>query len=189
MPCKNHPLIEDGLVRCARCAEPFCSDCVVELGGQPFCAACKAERSRDLRAGTAAAVSGTLRLATIGRRFAVLIPLGAFDPKQQENPMAIFASIAFQLGIALVGFVANVVYQGLMLSHGGQTLGKKAMSIKVVTPEGRDITTKQAWIRPLVQQAFGLLSCFGIVNYLTAFGAERTCIHDMAAKTRVVDWP
>ncbi|HXU45700.1 MAG TPA: RDD family protein [Thermoanaerobaculia bacterium] len=212
MPCKNHPLIEDGLVRCARCAEPFCSDCVVELGGQPFCAACKAERLRDLRAGTAAAVSGTLRLATIGRRFgalfldglilglplsilllialfAVLIPLGAFDPKQQENPMAIFASIAFQLGIALVGFVANVVYQGLMLSHGGQTLGKKAMSIKVVTPEGRDITTKQAWIRPLVQQAFGLLSCFGIVNYLTAFGAERTCIHDMAAKTRVVDWP
>lgn len=40
MNCKNHP----GVVatdRCTGCAEPFCSNCLVEIQGQKYCAACK----------------------------------------------------------------------------------------------------------------------------------------------------
>ncbi len=40
MQCKNHPTAA-AADRCAGCAEPFCADCLVEIQGQKYCAACK----------------------------------------------------------------------------------------------------------------------------------------------------
>jgi uncharacterized RDD family membrane protein YckC len=72
-----------------------------------------------------------------------------------------------------------------MLSSRGQTLGKMAVGIKVVTPEGQEIGAGQAWARALVRQVF--FSYFALVNVLPAlFTKQRTAVHDLAAKTRVV---
>ena len=49
MACPNHPEIATDLIVCSGCAREFCHDCVVELGGQQFCATCKEERVRDLK--------------------------------------------------------------------------------------------------------------------------------------------
>jgi hypothetical protein len=38
--CKNHPNIP-AVDRCAGCAEPFCSNCLVEIHGQKYCGSCK----------------------------------------------------------------------------------------------------------------------------------------------------
>ncbi len=177
----------------------------------PFCAECKVQRLLDLQAG-AAATGGPLRLATIGRRFVAIlldgiflgiplvaitmiamfgfmIPAGLMKPGAEPNGFLLGMQLALQLGLMGFGFVAGILYYGIQIARSGQTFGKRIIGIKVVSPDGSDVRPSQAWIRALVQQAFGLLSCFGIINYLTAFGAERTCIHDMAAKTRVVDWP
>ena len=78
--------------------------------------------------------------------------------------------------------------EGFMLSRGGQTIGKKAMNIKVVTAEGAEMTKAQAWGRVAARQVLGLVPCLGLIDYLVAFGQERTTIHDMMAKTRVVNW-
>jgi uncharacterized RDD family membrane protein YckC len=60
-----------------------------------------------------------------------------------------------------------------------------AVGIKVVTPEGQDIGAGQAWGRALVRQVF--FSYFALINYLPAlFTKQRTAVHDLAAKTRVV---
>ena len=76
-----------------------------------------------------------------------------------------------------------------MLGSSGQTLGKKIMKIKVVNPDGSDITSGQAWGRSAMRIVFQQLSCFGILaNYLVAFGQERTTLQDRIAKTRVVNW-
>ncbi len=40
MTCKNHP-DTPAVDRCAGCAEPFCSDCLVEMHGQKYCGSCK----------------------------------------------------------------------------------------------------------------------------------------------------
>jgi hypothetical protein len=40
MECKNHPGIQ-AFDRCAGCAEPFCANCLVDIQGQRYCAACK----------------------------------------------------------------------------------------------------------------------------------------------------
>src|SRR5580698_6726460 len=40
MECKNHPSIP-AIDRCAGCAEPFCGDCLITIGGKKYCGACK----------------------------------------------------------------------------------------------------------------------------------------------------
>jgi uncharacterized RDD family membrane protein YckC len=200
MPCKNHPFVEDRLTRCSVCAEAFCPDCIVEIGGLPYCLTCKTEAMRDLRSGVP---TRELDLATIGRRFgalwidgivitlplmivifALLVPLGMVD-KPSDN----FTPLMFMYnGITTLLLLGSyILYEGLMLGAGGQTLGKKALNIKVVTLDGGEISRGQAWTRAAMRQVFGLVPCLGLVDYLVAFGQERSCVHDIVAKTRVVN--
>jgi len=79
-----------------------------------------------------------------------------------------------------------VLYQGFMLKARGQTLGKMALSIKVVTPEGRPLAPRAAWLRAVSQTVLATC-CLGAVDMLVGvFTWERTCLHDLFAKTRVV---
>lgn len=204
MPCKNHPFVEDRLTRCSRCAEAFCPDCIVEIGGLPYCLSCKTESMRDLRSGVP---SGELDMASVFRRFVaifidglivlipililaflVLLPLGLVDAQGEVEGLppvfAILGNLFVSLGVAAI----YILYEGLMLASGGQTVGKKAMKIKVVTAEGRELPSGQAWGRAASRQILGIVPCLGLIDYLVAFGQERTTIHDMMAKTRVVNW-
>jgi len=204
MPCKNHPLVEEPLVRCARCGEAFCPNCIVAIGGSPYCAVCKGEILGDLRSGRPA--TGP-ELASIGRRFGaifldglivglpmmvvivgVFAMLGLFSGFSQGKPPDIGLFWTMEGVIFLVAFVVWVLYEGLMLARDGQTLGKKAMHVRVVSAEGGPLSRGQAFGRASLRQVIGIVPCLGLVNYLTAFGQERTCIHDMAARTRVINW-
>jgi uncharacterized RDD family membrane protein YckC len=193
MACVNHPAATVGLVRCRRCGQTFCRSCVVALRGQYYCARCKAEQVRDIQSGTEA---GVLELASIGRRFGALW-VDSVLLMLVLMPLSIAAGVAAGaagkaepgLGFSFLVMVAAAgvmfVYEGLMLASRGQTLGKMAVGIKVVTPEGRDIVGGQAWGRALTRQVF--FSYFALVNYLPAlFTKQKTAIHDLAAKTRVV---
>jgi uncharacterized RDD family membrane protein YckC len=83
--------------------------------------------------------------------------------------------------------IGQFVYEGLMLAARGQTVGKIAMKVKVVRPDGSDISTGQAWGRAAMRHV--LVSCLCIINYLPAFFTlEKTTLHDMVASTRVVNW-
>lgn len=204
MPCKNHPLVEEPLVRCARCGEAFCPNCIVEIGGSPYCAVCKSEILGDLRAGRPA--TGP-ELASIGRRFGalfldgliltlpltvvlvtILAMLGLLGSDARGRPPDFALILAFEGMIFLVQLVSWVLYEGLMLRGGGQTVGKKAMRIRVVSAEGSPLSPGQAFGRAAMRQVLGMVPCLGLVNYLTAFGEQRTCIHDMVARTRVITW-
>ncbi|HEX5715602.1 MAG TPA: RDD family protein [Thermoanaerobaculia bacterium] len=204
MPCKNHPFVEDRLTRCSRCAEAFCPDCIVEIGGLPYCLSCKTESMRDLRSGVPL---GELDMASVGRRFLaifidglivmlpviilaflVLLPLGLIDAQEEVEGLPPALAIFGNLLVSLGGAVIYILYEGLMLASGGQTVGKKAMKIKVVSAEGRELTSGQAWGRAASRQILGIVPCLGLIDYLVAFGQERTAIHDMMAKTRVVNW-
>ena len=205
MPCKNHPLVEDRLACCSRCAEAFCPDCIVEIGGLPYCLLCKAESMRDLRSGVA---FRRLDLASFGRRFAAIL----IDGLLVSLPILIPAALVFLLlrlanaqdrmgeilasedSIFPAGFLTlgggflYFHYEGLMLASGGQTVGKRAMRVKVVTAAGGDITAGQAWSRAVLRQILALAPGMGVIDYLAAFGLERATLHDRVAKTRVVNW-
>lgn len=40
MQCKNHPQTT-ATTRCARCAEAFCPNCLVDIHGKSYCGSCK----------------------------------------------------------------------------------------------------------------------------------------------------
>ncbi len=202
MPCKNHPFVEEQLTRCSRCGESFCPDCVVAIGGYPYCAACKVESLRDLRSGVP---THQLELASIGKRFLALIidnlllsipivilfiaaaiPLGLFSSESAPEAAA-GAMLLLQGVFTLLILGGGICYEGFMLANGGQTVGKKVLKIKVVTPEGNDISRGQAWGRAAMRQVISVFCC-AFLDYLFAFGEEKACIHDHVAKTRVVDW-
>jgi len=192
--CTNHPAISQGILRCTRCGRPFCPNCVIRLRGFVYCAGCKGEQVRDIQSGS---VTGELELATLGRRF------GAMWIDSLLGTVVVFGGLmliglvmasaaqsqatgnAFNLAAIVFGFGFAFVYEGALLQLlGGQTLGKRALGIKVVTPDGGDIGAGQAWARAFVRTFFNY---FVIIDYLpAAFTKQRTCLHDLIAKTRVV---
>ena len=195
MPCKNHPSVEGPLWRCSRCGELFCQDCVVHFGGQTLCAPCKTEAMLDLRAGVS---PSHLELATLGSRVAALLIDGCVVYIPLTLIFLIFLIPLFVMGgddpppwffvlQLLFGFGSAgiwIAYEGLMLEKSGQTIGKRVLKIKVVTPEGDGVTRKQAFLRAGIRQLLYMF-CF-IIDYVTVFGQDRTCVHDQAARTRVV---
>jgi uncharacterized RDD family membrane protein YckC len=192
MLCRTHIDVAEGVRRCARCGTPYCPDCLVELSGRPYCATCKSEQLLDVRSGVDR--SGAIDLASRWNRFGavfldgllVAVPmyalLGVFvywpQSQGQTPPLwANFISIPFAL--------LSVLYEGLMMQYkDGQTLGKMALKVRVVRPDGSSISTGQAWGRTLIRMVLG---CLWIVDYIPAFFTqEKTTLHDMAAGTRVV---
>jgi uncharacterized RDD family membrane protein YckC len=212
MPCPNHPDVDEGLVRCVRCQEAFCADCVVVLGGDPHCARCKDERVRDVLSGTterfelapmglrlvAFLLDGFLKVLTV---YAIMIPvvvavfgglasLGALGEGKEPND-AQAAALGFGLMGLYMAFAFGVplgvdmLYEALMLRRWGQTLGKMALGLKVVSAEGRDLTPGQVWGRTAVKAGLGSV-CLLIDDVCAFFTQERMAIHDLAARTRVV---
>jgi len=205
MRCPSHPAVEAGLERCERCGGTFCPDCFVVLRDAAYCAACKLELIRDLRSGI---VPGSLEYGSTGRRlaalfldnflttmasYALMIPLfimivGAAGAASAAGPDGDGASdaIAGFFGLLMYPILLGIplVYEGWMLQAKSQTLGKMALGVKVVTPDGGDISRGQAWGRAAMKII--LASCMGI-TYIPAFVTrEKTTLHDMIARTRVV---
>src|SRR5436305_13414307 len=137
MICRNHVDVSEGVRACTRCGGAFCRDCLVAIGGHPYCAVCKTEQLLDARSGVQ---RGVLNLATIGKRFlgylldSILIYI-------------INLIIGFVLGFALArsgmgaavllvtsfaGLFTTVAYEALLTARNGQTVGKMALTIRVV---------------------------------------------------------
>lgn len=192
MLCRNHIDVDAGVRRCARCGIPFCPDCLVEISGRPYCLMCKSEQLLDVRSGVD---RSQVQYATILRRFGavfldgllVAIPMYAlmgvliFVPAsrgQEVNPLFNLIGIPFAF--------LSLVYEGLMLQYkNGQTLGKMALKVRVVRPDGSPMSPGQAWGRVVMRTVLG---CLWIVDYIPAFFTlEKTTLHDMVAGTRVVD--
>ncbi|MFC5722789.1 RDD family protein [Streptomyces gamaensis] len=98
---------------------------------------------------------------------------------------------SFTLGVIIA--VVYFVYEGLMLTTRGQTVGKMAMNIRVAMLEnGASPEGAPGWTRAAVYTLPGIVPCCGfvfwLVNVLWCTWDEpyHQCIHDKAAKTVVV---
>lgn len=192
MICRNHVEVSEGVRRCARCMSPFCGDCLVDIAGRPYCAVCKEEQLLDVRSGVDRA---RLDLASNWKRFGAVF----LDGLLTAIPMyAIMGAVIFSsatgggepspfLNLIGVPFAfASFFYEALMMQlKSGQTLGKMALKVRVVRPDGSPITTGQAWGRAAMKMIFG---CIWFADYLPAFFTqEKTTLHDLVASTRVVE--
>jgi len=194
MICRNHVDVSEGVRRCSRCGETFCRNCLVDIGDRAFCATCKTEQLFDLRSGVD---YGTIRHSGFWQRagaylldyliqtvamYALFIPVGILGAMMGgESDVNLWFLAVYPIAFAIV-----ITYEALMLSHkNGQTVGKMALRIRVVRPDGSPITKGQAWGRAAMRLVLG---CLFFIDYLAYFfTAEKTTLHDMVAGTRVVD--
>jgi len=91
--------------------------------------------------------------------------------------------------VPLVAFLllVKLSYFCAFTAVGGQTIGKMAARIRVVTTEDGAIDGARAVTRTLAALVSAALLCLG---YLPALiGAERLALHDRVTRTRVVALP
>ena len=154
----------------------------------------------------AAAQPGDMQAAPAGSRFAaacidglVFLPAGILGgilafilrPTPGEPPQA--PGAAFAVIGALVGLyvLVFVVLQIVFLSTRGQTIGKRAMKIRIVKLDGSAPGFVHAVLLRVIVNALPSAipvvgGLYGLTDILFIFRTDHRCIHDHIAGTRVV---
>ena len=112
---------------------------------------------------------------------------GGFDDISE----GIEPSLFYTLAISLVGVALFLLIHGKFLVRDGQTLGKKALNIKIVTVAGQhaDVTTLAkrygfSWLIPLIPVIGPIIN---MVNILFIFTKSKRCLHDHVGGTKVIN--
>ncbi|MFN3963410.1 MAG: RDD family protein [Fimbriimonadaceae bacterium] len=138
----------------------------------------------------------SFRLAPISRRmWAHLVDLMILVG---INTMATYLAFLFfmsmpDFAMALGSFLAAFAFFGYFAlceaKYQGQTLGKKALNVRVISADGTPITVRQAWLRNLLRIADVLPVAYvaGVTSILASPRAQR--LGDMVAGTMVVVEP
>ncbi|KUJ64980.1 hypothetical protein ACZ90_52475 [Streptomyces albus subsp. albus] len=110
--------------------------------------------------------------------------LGGYDPVDENGKATV---------VAVIGALTYFVYEGLMLSSSGQTVGKRLMKIRVAMLNDGSVPAGQpGWTRAAVYSLPEIVPCCGFVFWLvnvlwcTWDRPYRQCLHDKAAATVVV---
>ncbi|MCV6604969.1 MAG: RDD family protein [Porticoccaceae bacterium] len=140
--------------------------------------------SRLLRLGAA-----ILDSLIVGIPFVILIYLTGFWSSLLDNP----DSYSVQIGIFLTGMAVWLAFNGYLLKTSGQTIGKKMVNIKIVSIDNNEVPSimTTAGTRYFLVQLIAMVpligSIFSLVDILFIFRQDRRCVHDLMAKTRVVE--
>ncbi len=118
--------------------------------------------------------------------FGLMFGLGIYDYIiSQAKPLP------FLVITAALSFVVFVLVHGYLLRKNGQTLGKRAFSIRISNLDGGvppfsklvGLRYLPIYLVTLIPVLGGIL---GLVDVLFIFRADRRCIHDLIAGTKVV---
>jgi uncharacterized RDD family membrane protein YckC len=182
-------------VECGVCHQTFPPDQTIRYGAINVCAGCKPRLVQGLREG--ASTPGSMEWAGIGSRFAAkvldnlilwvvntatnLVFIGSITATPGASPQATMTKMGT---MTLLNVAIGVIYQAVFLHWRGQTPGKMALGIKVVTPEGRSLSWGKAIGRPFAEFLSG---CTLMIGYLIAiWDPEKRALHDRLAGTRVI---
>jgi uncharacterized RDD family membrane protein YckC len=174
-----------------------------------------ATESRNLYAPPKSAVKDvagdeTLALASRGARLAAVMLDGfigfiGFAPayitnfttlvqQSRGNPAAVWINLARTGGWFYVGVLGALVVLAIdlvLLARNGQTIGKKALGIKVVRVDGSPVSLVRVFLLRYVLNTFLTLipvagSLYSLVDCLMIFSASRRTVHDRIADTIVI---
>jgi uncharacterized RDD family membrane protein YckC len=86
-----------------------------------------------------------------------------------------------------VGFVVWLWFTIKLLKANGQSIGKKAVGIKIVRRDGSEVSVSRVvWLRNVVNMLLGIIPLYGFIDSLFIFGNARRCVHDHLADTIVI---
>jgi uncharacterized RDD family membrane protein YckC len=185
--CAVHPEARASFI-CSRCGSFACAGCAVNAPGQQgLCARCGST------AGVLAS-RGDRFVANLIDNFVFVVPAilaiaiaTLFFNTGKGRGVAEYGFLFAIVGGVAFGCVAQIIAQ----LQWGQSLGKRALGIKVIRLDGRPI---ELWrlilLRNVVVQALSqACGVAGLIDALLIFGEERRCLHDYLADSIVVDAP
>jgi uncharacterized RDD family membrane protein YckC len=172
---------------CTRCGTYACVLCRNEgPDGLEYCERCTPAMSSVL------AEPGTRFVANLVDSFAIILPMlgslflgGMLSAVTGNEEEALFGILVLLGVLASLGVLG---YQLYLLSELGQTLGKRMMGIKVVRTDGSPVNLgRLILLRNLVPGAINsACGLFSFIDALFIFAADRRCLHDHIADTKVV---
>lgn len=164
----------------------ICPTCqTVNEEGSQFCGGCGLQlpdRVPTLSGAAGLAGRGARLLAAIvdGAIFLGVVVVGA--PLSAIGP-------DFFIVLTVLAVIGLVIVQVVLLTKDGQTLGKRALKIRIVK---RDTGQNGGFVpnvllRLVLNGIIGWIPLYGLVDTLFIFREDRRCIHDMIAGTQVVN--
>lgn len=183
---------EPSMTRCGVCGTSVASNLTTPLGGRIVCVNCKPRVAREM-----AGAPATLRFRYAGFwirfaaslidgivlggvifaiMFAVMLPI-----LMNRGPEP---GIGFQLLMNVVIYGLQGLYYVLMHGLYGASLGKMAVGIKVIRPDGSPIGVPLAIGRYFAWILSGCIVYIGFI--MAAFDEEKRSLHDRICDTRVV---
>jgi uncharacterized RDD family membrane protein YckC len=117
--------------------------------------------------------------------------LAGFDermPMLPQGPTFLWASC---IVLGLLAMLGVCIYQWILITRTGQTLGKKWTGIRIERLDGRPVTFGSCVVvRNWVPKVMGSVPYLGLIFHLVdsffIFREDRRCLHDHIAGTRVV---
>lgn len=121
---------------------------------------------------------------------AFIVPLMYFTGGLEGPLNGVENSILYSLTLGVGSLLIFAAINGHYLIKYGQTVAKKLLNIRIVTLEGETPNPSSILIRYAVFFLPGQIpiagQLLGMINPLFIFGAQKRCLHDLAAKTKVV---
>jgi uncharacterized RDD family membrane protein YckC len=184
---------------CSQCGNPFPGEELIHYGDLLICAACKPVFFQKLKEG--APLPSSMEYAGFWIRFGakiidwivlyainMAISFGGFfvagpTASPAGRPAVFPATLIFVL---LVQTVADVAYVTYFVGKFRATLGKMAVGIIIVTPDGGRVGYGRAFGRYFAEILSAIL-CIGYI--MAAFNDEKRALHDRICGTRVIKKP
>ncbi len=121
----------------------------------------------------------------------IALPVMYFTGTLDDISRGIQPSIIENLIMAIIMIGGFIVINGKLLISNGQTIGKKALGIKIVDVNGALAEKQQIIKRYAVYFLPGQIpvigQLFSLVNILFIFSAQKRCIHDNIGGTIVIN--
>jgi len=177
---------------CVECHKPFPEAEMLKYENSWVCPACKPVFFQRIKEGVPS--KGALIYASIGARFVAYIIDIIFLQVALSLPVILFfgwqgfwgegVSSSTNILISVVQCIVSILYEIVLTTVYGATLGKMAMKIKVVTAEGGPISYGRSTGRYFAKGLSALIFCVG---YLMAiWDPEKRALHDRICGTRVI---
>ncbi len=178
--------------RCSQCNKTTPEDELVDFDGLPVCARCKSVYLQKMKEGVSdpdvdfeyggfwirvgAKVIDSIITGLVAGVIGFALGMLLFQ----------LGSEPFVVGLMnqLVGFGLGVTYVTWFVGRFGATPGKMALGLKIVKPDGDDLTYMQAFGRFWGEMLSSII--MGIGYLMVAFDDEKRALHDRICTTRVV---
>lgn len=192
---------------CTECGREFDPADLVPFGAARVCAGCKDVFFQRVREqGVSVATQGTGRryggfwiralarlvdglilsavLAPLGFVLALLLPRVVGSHPAPVDPRAFGPLLAGVGFVYLISFTIALLYEGWFLSNRGGTPGKLVCGLRVVRPNGQNLSFARGCGRYLAALLSGLMLYIGYI--MAAFDEQKRALHDHICDTRVV---